>query len=73
MRLLQARLTHVGPFEDVAISLTDDHGDPRPVTVIHGGAGVPFLVFVTLVVFVTFLSPFLTVVLRVTTVDRRGV
>lgn len=38
--MLQARLTGLGPFEDVTLSFADERGDPRQMTVVHGGGGV---------------------------------
>jgi len=40
MKLVRAVLFGVGPFEELELPFVDDHGDPRAVTVIHGGAGV---------------------------------
>ena len=40
MKLLQAVLVAVGPFERLVLPFADDQGDARPVTVIHGAGGV---------------------------------
>jgi hypothetical protein len=40
MQLLGVRLVGVGPFEDVELSFTDEDGEPRRVSVVHGGGGV---------------------------------
>jgi hypothetical protein len=40
MHLLGVRIVQVGPFEDVSLPFCDEDGQPRPVTVIHGGGGV---------------------------------
>lgn len=40
MRLLHAALRGVLPFGELEIDVRDGHGDPRSVTVVHGGAGV---------------------------------
>ncbi|MFC1641645.1 hypothetical protein ACFL5O_02995 [Myxococcota bacterium] len=40
MHLLGARLVGVGPFEDVRFPFSDDEGEARMVTVVHGGGGV---------------------------------
>ena len=40
MLLAQARLVHIGPFEDISFPLCDQEGQPRSVTVVHGGGGV---------------------------------
>jgi hypothetical protein len=40
MYLLAARLVALGPFADLSFPLFDEEGQPRMVTVIHGGGGV---------------------------------
>ena len=40
MKLLQAVLVGVGPFEQLVLPFADEQGDARPVTVIHGAGGV---------------------------------
>jgi hypothetical protein len=40
MRLVRAEIVASGPFERVDVSLADDEGEPRPLTVIHGTGGV---------------------------------
>lgn len=40
MKLLKAALVGVGPFERLLLPFTDDQGEARPVTVIHGSGGV---------------------------------
>ena len=40
MKLLQAVLVGVGPFEKLVLPFADENGDARPVTVIHGAGGV---------------------------------
>lgn len=40
MQLLGMRLVGVGPFEDVELPFTGEDGEPRQVTVVHGGGGV---------------------------------
>jgi hypothetical protein len=40
MKLLQAVLVSVGPFEKLVLPFADDNGEARAVTVIHGAAGV---------------------------------
>lgn len=40
MKLLQAALVKVGPFDKIVLPFADDHGEARPVTVIHGAGGV---------------------------------
>ncbi len=40
MKLLQAVLVGVGPFDRLVLPFADDNGDVRPVTVIHGAGGV---------------------------------
>lgn len=40
MRLAFATLRGVLPFGELRVDLRDSHGDPRTVTVVHGGAGV---------------------------------
>ncbi|MBK7396275.1 MAG: AAA family ATPase [Myxococcales bacterium] len=39
MYLTQLRLRNVGPFDDVTLPFTDEHGEPRRVTVILGESG----------------------------------
>jgi len=39
MKLLRAVLVGVGPFEELVLPFADENGEPRPVTVIHGGGG----------------------------------
>ncbi|MEX1367144.1 MAG: hypothetical protein AB1Z98_28715 [Nannocystaceae bacterium] len=40
MRLVHAMLSGVVPFGELEVDFRDAHGDPRSVTVVHGGAGV---------------------------------
>ncbi|MES1179403.1 MAG: hypothetical protein ABUL62_34120 [Myxococcales bacterium] len=40
MKLLQAVLVGVGPFDRLALPFADENGEARPVTVIHGAGGV---------------------------------
>jgi hypothetical protein len=40
MHLAHATLRGVAPFGELEASFCDEHGEPRPVTVVHGGAGV---------------------------------
>ncbi len=40
MQLLGVRLVGVGPFEDVELPFAGEDGEPRQVTVVHGGGGV---------------------------------
>lgn len=40
MKLLQAVLVGVGPFEKLVLPFADEAGEPRALTVIHGAAGV---------------------------------
>src|ERR1700733_7407161 len=40
MQLSQVRLVGVGPFEDMTVSLTDDDGALRRLTVVLGAGGV---------------------------------
>ncbi len=40
MHLARARLFGVAPFGQLEADFCDAHGEPRPVTVVHGGAGV---------------------------------
>lgn len=40
MQLVQASLRGIAPFGDLEVDFRDEHGDPRPITVVHGGAGV---------------------------------
>lgn len=40
MHLAHASLHGVTPFGDLEVDFRDEHGDPRPITVVHGGAGV---------------------------------
>ncbi len=40
MQLLGVRLVGIGPFEDVELPFTDEDGEPRRVTIVHGGGGV---------------------------------
>lgn len=40
MKLVQAALVGVGPFERLVLPFADEHGEPRSVTVIHGAGGV---------------------------------
>ncbi len=40
MHLAHATLRGVAPFGELAASFCDEHGEPRPLTVVHGGAGV---------------------------------
>jgi hypothetical protein len=39
MKLLRAVLVGVGPFEELVLPFADENGEPRPITVIHGGGG----------------------------------
>lgn len=39
MKLVRAVLVGVGPFEELVLPFADENGEPRGVTVIHGGAG----------------------------------
>lgn len=39
MKLVRAVLVGVGPFEELVLPFADENGEPRAVTVIHGGAG----------------------------------
>src|SRR6187551_3502103 len=40
MKLLQAVLVGVGPFEKLVLPFADEAGEARAMTVIHGAAGV---------------------------------
>jgi hypothetical protein len=40
MHLLRMRLSGLGPFGEIDLGFADDDGDPRLVTVVHGGGGV---------------------------------
>ncbi len=40
MKLLQAVLVGVGPFDRLVLPFADEHGEAHPVTVIHGAGGV---------------------------------
>jgi hypothetical protein len=40
MKLLQAVLVGVGPFDQLVLPFADEHGEARPVTLIHGAGGV---------------------------------
>jgi len=40
MHLAHSSLRGVAPFGELEASFCDEHGEPRPVTVVHGGAGV---------------------------------
>ena len=40
MKLLQAALVGVGPFDKLVLPFADENGDARAVTVIHGAGGV---------------------------------
>lgn len=40
MKLVQAVLVSVGPFEKLVLPFADESGEPRAVTVIHGASGV---------------------------------
>jgi hypothetical protein len=40
MKLLQAALVGVGPFEKLVLPFADENGEARPVTVLHGAGGV---------------------------------
>jgi hypothetical protein len=42
MKLLQAVLVGVGPFEQLVLPFADENGEARPVTLIHGVGGVWF-------------------------------
>ena len=39
MKLVRAVLVGVGPFEELILPFADENGEPRAVTVIHGGGG----------------------------------
>jgi len=39
MKLVRAVLVGVGPFEELVLPFADENGEPRSVTVIHGGGG----------------------------------
>ncbi len=39
MKLVAAVLVGVGPFQELVLPFADENGEPRPVTVIHGGGG----------------------------------
>jgi hypothetical protein len=40
MKLLQAMLVGVGPFDQLELPFADENGDARPVTLIHGAGGL---------------------------------
>jgi hypothetical protein len=40
MHLLQMRLNGLGPFDEIELGFCNEQGEPRLVTVIHGGGGV---------------------------------
>ena len=40
MKLLQAALVGVGPFDKLVLPFADENGEARPLTVIHGAGGV---------------------------------
>jgi hypothetical protein len=40
MHLLRMRLNGLGPFDDIDLSFSNEAGEPRLATVIHGGGGV---------------------------------
>jgi len=40
MKLLQAVLVGVGPFDKLVLPFADENGEARPVTVVHGAGGV---------------------------------
>jgi hypothetical protein len=40
MKLVQVALVGVGPFDKLVLPFADEHGEPRPLTVIHGAGGV---------------------------------
>jgi hypothetical protein len=40
MYLLRAELHGIGPFDHLTLSFTDEHDQPRRLSVIHGGGGV---------------------------------
>ncbi len=40
MHIAHATLRGVAPFGELEAGFCDEHGEPRPVTVVHGGAGV---------------------------------
>jgi len=40
MKLVQAALVGVGPFDKLVLPFADEHGEARAVTVIHGAGGV---------------------------------
>ena len=39
MKLVQAALAYVGPFDKLVLPFADESGDPRPLTVLHGAGG----------------------------------
>lgn len=39
MHLLRMRMTRLGPFDEIDLSFSED-GEPRSITVVHGGGGV---------------------------------
>lgn len=39
MQLLRLRMTRQGPFDEIDLGFHDE-GEPRPITVVHGGGGV---------------------------------
>ena len=40
MHLIRMRVTGLGPFDELELDLTNDDGEPRLMTVVHGGGGV---------------------------------
>lgn len=40
MKLVQAALVGIGPFDRLVLPFADDNGEPRSVTIIHGAGGV---------------------------------
>ncbi|HET9954410.1 MAG TPA: hypothetical protein VFQ61_07895 [Polyangiaceae bacterium] len=39
MRLVRAVVASMGPFDRVSVPFADEHGQPRSLTVVHGGSG----------------------------------
>lgn len=40
MHLLRMRLSGLGPFDELDLNFSNDDGEPRSMTVVHGGGGV---------------------------------
>ena len=40
MHLLRMRISGLGPFDELELGLSDDDGEPRLMTAVHGGGGV---------------------------------